>query len=133
MNTGIKLCLAAIGVSIVIVIASAVLSTNEYMLRLPVYENLRCAICHTTPSPTDGSSLNKFGEDFRDNGFMWDYTLANKDSDGDSFSNGEELGDRDGDGTADVDRVRSNPGDVSDRPSSVDEKTWGLIKNLFED
>lgn len=37
--------------------------------------------------------LNVFGEDWRTNGFLWTKELCEIDSDGDGFTNGEELGD----------------------------------------
>ncbi|XP_076104062.1 temptin-like [Mytilus galloprovincialis] len=36
---------------------------------------------------------NPFGIDFRKNGMRWTQSLCNRDSDGDGYSNGEELGD----------------------------------------
>lgn len=132
MNRVAKLCLVVIAVSLMMIVAKGVFSTHDYMTELPVYNRFRCSICHTGPTQ-DASTLNQFGEDFRDNGYTWDNTLASMDSDGDTFDNGEELGDRDGDGSPEVNNERSNPGDQNDRPSSVDEKTWGLIKSLFED
>jgi hypothetical protein len=38
-------------------------------------------------------SLNPFGEDFREQGFAWTRTLCQMDSDGDGYTNGQELGD----------------------------------------
>ena len=37
--------------------------------------------------------LNPFGEDFREQGFAWTKTLCQMDSDGDGYTNGQELGD----------------------------------------
>jgi hypothetical protein len=38
-------------------------------------------------------SLNPFGEDFREQGFAWTKKLCQMDSDGDGYTNGQELGD----------------------------------------
>jgi hypothetical protein len=104
------------------------------MRKLPVYEDNRCEICHTTPDPMAGfAELNKFGADFKSNGNQWNKALADLDSDGDGYTNGIELGDIDGDGEATIEYVRSNPGDTDDKPSSIDQKTWGVLKNLFSD
>ncbi|MBD3178597.1 MAG: hypothetical protein GF417_02810 [Candidatus Latescibacteria bacterium] len=108
--------------------------TESLMKILPVFEEARCSVCHQSSNPVPGDyTLNPFGSDFLANGSRWDATLADKDSDSDGYRNGDELGDPDGDGTTDVDFVRSNPGDPDDKPSSIDEKTWGVIKQLFAD
>ena len=43
--------------------------------------------------PTMVIQLNPFGEDYRSNGYAWTKELCELDSDGDGFTNGEELGD----------------------------------------
>ena len=77
-----------------------------------------CSTCH-------GSSMsikNAFGADVNSlvsrNGQQkfWDAVLAAKDSDGDGFSNGLELGDENGDGVAERTTNLSNPGDASSVP-----------------
>jgi hypothetical protein len=114
--------------------SGALVSSETFMSKLPVFERYQCALCHTLTEPVAGNApLNDFGADFHANGDKWDATLAEKDSDNDGFSNGLELGDEDGDGTSSVTRERSNPGDGFDSPSSVDEKSWGIIKKLFND
>jgi hypothetical protein len=123
---------------IILVIAAmgtgALMSTENFMRVLPVYKHYRCALCHTSADPVVGSAaLNSFGTDFRDNGYKWNATLAAKDSDGDGYPNGVEIGDDNGDGTADISFERSNPGDRYNTPNSVDRQTWGIIKSLFED
>ncbi len=98
----------------------------------PVTEPFRCALCHISDSDTD---LNAFGLDFLDNGRLWDATLAALDSDGDNCANGVELGDADGDGQNDgnVDSLQSNPGVAFDcGGASVDSRTWGELKALFD-
>jgi hypothetical protein len=114
--------------------SGALLSNETFMSRLPVYERYQCALCHTVAEPAVGSSeLNAFGTDFHNNGDKWDATLADKDSDADGFKNGIELGDDEGDGIPNISKERSNPGNPLDKPSSVDEESWGIIKKLFTD
>ncbi len=108
--------------------------SEDFMKNLPVYEDIRCRICHDSTNPVPGfASLNKFGQDFDDNGRVWNKALADKDSDNDGYGNGVELGDVDGDGVSSIQVIRSNPGDPDDMPSSINQKTWGVIKNLFAD
>ncbi len=114
--------------------AGALSSSEDFMKKLPNYTRFRCAICHTTAEPVTGNAgLNSFGTAFHANGDKWDPSLADKDSDGDGYKNGLELGDEEGDGTASVPEERSNPGDALDQPSSIDPKTWSIIKRLFTD
>jgi hypothetical protein len=109
-------------------------SSEDFMKKLPLYNHFRCAICHNVSAPTTGDAvLNPFGTAFHTNGDKWDATLAAADSDGDGYTNGLELGDNAGDGSADVDVERSNPGDPLETPSSLDPKTWGVIKKLFKE
>ncbi|MDZ7859756.1 MAG: hypothetical protein U5O15_03655 [Candidatus Krumholzibacteriota bacterium] len=108
--------------------------SENFMLELPVYEDLKCEICHKTSGPVTGSAeLNPFGTDFHTNGDTWDEDLADMDSDGDGHKNGIEIGDEDGDGITQNTKVRSNPGDFLDKPSSITKKTWGVIKSLYKD
>jgi hypothetical protein len=108
--------------------------TNEQMMTLPAYGKYRCALCHTAPTPNLDPTLNAFGNDFKDNG-GWGPTLAVMNSDGDRCTNGFEIGDRDGDGFYDnpaAEQVENgNPGDPNDCTVSVDQSTWGIIKDLF--
>ena len=121
-------------VCIVAFASGALLSSETFMSKLPVYERYQCALCHTVSEPVTGNApLNAFGTDFHANGDKWDSALAEKDSDMDGFTNGFELGDEEGDGTSVITSERSNPGDPFDSPSSLDEKSWGIIKQLFTD
>ena len=114
--------------------SGALLSTETLMSKLPVYERYQCALCHSSTEPVLGNApLNAFGNDFHANGDKWDNNLAMKDSDQDGFANGVELGDDDGDGIPEISLERSNPGNPLDKPSSVDEESWGIIKKLFTD
>jgi MYXO-CTERM domain-containing protein len=56
-----------------------------------------CITCHNNPNGGQGCAeppcLNAFGMAFRANGTRWSMELAVMDSDGDGYTNGEELGD----------------------------------------
>ena len=107
--------------------------TTALMERLPAYNKFQCILCHDTPSPSyQFAPLNSFGADFRENGMVWNKTLALKNSDGDRCINGFELGDLDGDGVLDEAEqgVHSNPG-ARDCTIAITYKTWGIIKELF--
>jgi len=79
-----------------------------------------CQTCHV--SPLGGSTRNAFGNAV--NGLVtpngqqqfWSAALAALDSDGDGFTNGQEMGDIDGDGTPERNTGISNPGDASSTP-----------------
>ncbi len=112
-------------------------ATEEDMAQLPVTSPFNCLACHTTADPGPGSfALNAFGEDFLQNGRIWDSNLAHLDSDGDNCLNGVEVGDSDGDGYADgnVEEQAGNPGvyDECGSGSLVDEKTWDALKAMFD-
>ncbi len=116
---------------------SSALATQQYMDRLPVVDPHRCLTCHLVENPEGGNtSLNPFGIDFDINGRVWDYHLANLNSDGDGCLNGVELGDSDGDGVADgnVTEQAGNPSvpDNCGSGSLVDEKTWDALKAMFD-
>lgn len=114
--------------------SGALMSRENLMQKLPVYERFKCLLCHQAdPVESGQTDLNPFGVDFQKNDYTWDPVLAALDSDGDGFTNGFELGDDYGTHTPSVSRERSNPGDPYDRPSSVNEETWGMIKRLFAD
>ena len=117
----------------VLFVAGTLKSRETYMRSLPVYKHYKCTLCHTSGAPTSSNDLNSFGADFRTNGYTWDNALAIRDSDGDGFLNGVELGDDGGDGAADIGFERSNPGDRFNTPNSIDRSTWGILKSLFED
>lgn len=86
--------------------------------QLPNGSALGCASCHVNPS--GGGTLTSFGRDINNNYLtqpgrsgqvVWNAMLAMLDSDGDGVSNGQELGDPDGDGTVDASIQVTNPGD----------------------
>lgn len=86
--------------------------------QLPNGSALGCASCHVNPS--GGGARTPFGRDINSNYLMpsgrtgvvqWNAMLAMLDSDDDGVSNGQELGDPDGDGTVDASIPVTNPGD----------------------
>ena len=86
--------------------------------QLPNGSALGCASCHVNPS--GGGTLTAFGRDINNNYLVpsgrtgvvqWNAMLAMLDSDGDGVSNGQELGDPDGDGVTDSSIQVTNPGD----------------------
>ena len=86
--------------------------------QLPNGSALGCASCHVNPG--GGGTLTSFGRDINNNYLtqpgrsgqvVWNAMLAMLDSDGDGVSNGQELGDPDGDGTVDASIQVTNPGD----------------------
>ena len=112
-------------------------ATELDMDQLPITNPFECLACHTTADPSPGSfALNPFGDDYLQNGRVWDSNLAHLDSDGDNCLNGVEVGDSDGDGVADgnVDEQAGNPGvaDNCGSGSQIDEKTWGALKAMFD-
>ena len=86
--------------------------------QLPNGSVLGCASCHVNPS--GGGALTPFGTDINNNYLVpsgrtgvvqWNAMLAMRDSDGDGVSNGQELGDPDGDNVVDANIQVTNPGD----------------------
>ena len=82
-----------------------------------------CKTCHKASY----SSLNIFGLEVRSlvgrgsTATFWTSILAAKDSDGDGASNGQELGDNDGDGVATIPSSEvTNPGDSKSKPKEID-------------
>jgi hypothetical protein len=70
-------------------------------------------VCHISPA---GEEINVFGGDYRDNDHQYDHALMNLDSDGDGFSNDQEL------------RANppANPGDLRSYPwDPPDPWVWG--------
>jgi hypothetical protein len=79
-----------------------------------------CSNCHFNPG--GGGARNPFGEDVNPlvsrggREEFWSPTLASEDSDEDGFTNGQELGDLDGDGIRERTVNISRPGDPNDVP-----------------
>ena len=87
--------------------------------QIPNGTKFRCLNCHHSPY---GGSRNSFGLAVESvvgrgsNASFWNSVLAANDSDGDGSSNGEELGDPDGDGKPTAEANIANPGDAKSKP-----------------
>ncbi len=105
----------------------------------------QCQLCHT--GPQGGPSWNVFGQDVRLNltpeGFPNWEIISQLDSDGDSYSNGHELGDPEGrwtpGSTMSLLGTVTNPSDptsFSTDPLAIQRiqvpTTWAVIKALFQ-
>ncbi len=86
--------------------------------RVPNGESFSCDTCHGSST----HQMNAFGNAYNNAGDTWTVTLADADSDGDGYSNGEELldpsgswqiGQSDPGDSADV----TNPGDAASHPT----------------
>lgn len=88
---------------------------------LPNGSRFNCSNCHV--SSGGGGARNPFGADVLDivggssSIKFWSPELAALDSDGDGFTNGQELGDPDGDGTPIPGASVSNPGSATSKPN----------------
>lgn len=107
-----------------------------------------CNLCHTTGG---GTPRNAFGLSVEalvtPNGeeVFWGSELAAMDSDGDGFTNGEELGDpeglwQEGDDPPGDPLLITHPGDpdshppeMVEEPTAVEKSTWGKVKDLVKD
>ena len=87
---------------------------------IPNGSKFGCNNCHVP----DMSGKTQFGINYKNNGYVWNSTLAAIDSDGDTFTNGIELQDPDGTwvkgqpapgNTALV----TNPGDAASKPATT--------------
>lgn len=86
---------------------------------IPNGDQNRCANCHINPG--GGGPRDPFGLDVEPlvsggQQEFWDAVLAAEDSDDDGFTNGEELGDPDGDGIPNRSVNITLPGDANDAP-----------------
>ncbi len=81
-----------ITVLIILITIAAVLplaySKPMYMAQVPQAFKDQCTLCHTSSSGMNG--LNPFGADFANNGHSIQ-SIGNLDSDGDGYSNAQEL------------------------------------------
>jgi Bacterial Ig-like domain len=67
-----------------------------------------CLLCHVNANPNQGSARNPFGSAYSSGGHNFDAALEALDSDGDGFTNLEEI------------TALTFPGDASDFPAAVD-------------
>ena len=97
---------------------------NHRPAQLPNGAAFNCRNCHTS-TLGNANNVNIFGEAVRplvtfpnsSLAAFWSPALAAADSDGDGFTNGQELGDEDGNGTPERITGLSNPGDPSSTPA----------------
>jgi hypothetical protein len=94
--------------------AHTVCGTSGLMGRIPNGSVNSCSTCHAASGPP---ALNPFGSDFLANNTTWNAALATKNSDGDAYSNGQELGDPTGSGTPIPNASVSNPSSASSIPT----------------
>lgn len=127
--------------ALLIFVSSDAFSRSFRVNQIPNGSKFGCANCHA--SAGGGGSLNAFGQAVG-SGFLngdnvdWKKALADLDSDGDGFTNGEELQDANADwniGMADpgdLDKV-ANPGDPESKPepNSVEEYDFAVSLNAF--
>ena len=91
--------------------------------QVPNGRTFNCALCHRSPS--GAGPRNPFGEAVNavvargSREEFWSAALAQMDSDGDGFTNGEEMGDPDGDGTPNPGAQITHPGDANSKPEIV--------------
>ena len=104
MTTGLAAVLAAYTVSAV----------PGYVSVIPNGSVNSCSTCHAA---SGAPALNPFGSDFLANNHLWNAALAMKNSDGDAYSNGQELGDPTGSGTPIPGASVSKPGDATSIPT----------------
>lgn len=105
---------AAAALSLLLIPADAAARSN-FVGKLPNVS--ACGQCHINPG--GGNGWNAFGLDVRanlTNGSPDWSKVFDKDSDGDGYTNGVELGDPDGDGTKDADWTPTNPAKSSSTP-----------------
>ena len=87
--------------------------------QIPNGNKFGCLNCHNS---SYGGSLNSFGLSVESvvgrgsRASFWNSVLASKDSDGDGSSNGEELGDPDGDGKSTDGAEITNPSNPESKP-----------------
>jgi hypothetical protein len=116
-------------------VASPVGARSRYVDAIPNGAVFECANCHVDPG--GGGTRTTFGNAFSANGDVWTATLANKDSDGDGWSNGVELQDvngtwQSGQPNPGNSSLVANPGsNGSVPPVAVELVTWSAIKSLY--
>ncbi len=90
------------------------------LAQAPNGQNFNCTLCHIRP--TNGGPRNAFGDAVNavvgrgSREAFWSAALAEVDSDGDGFTNGQELGDPDGDGVPIPGAPVTHPGDAESKP-----------------
>jgi hypothetical protein len=103
--------MVAVGGLVLLAASPTAHAIKAYKASIPNGSVNSCSACHTA-----APKLNSFGTDFSQAGNSWSPTLASLDSDGDGFTNGQELGDPTGAFTPIAGAQVTNPGDTSSKP-----------------
>lgn len=91
--------------------------------QVPNGNRFRCTLCHVLPNVA--GPKNAFGDAVGavvgrgSKAEFWSASLAQLDSDGDGFTNGQELGDPDGDGEPIPEAQVTHPGDPASKPETL--------------
>lgn len=103
-------------------VATQVEARSNRMSQVPNARSFGCNVCHTTGggTPRNSFGLTVEGLFLLQGSVQWGTELANIDSDGDGFTNGQELGDPEGTGTAVDGAETSHPGDPSSYPQTLE-------------
>ena len=108
---------------LLVIITNDIVARSWRVSQIPNGNINGCRTCHNSSY----RSLNAFGIEVRSlvgrgsTASFWTSILAAKDSDGDGASNGQELGDIDGDGVSTIPRSEvTNPGDSKSKPKKSD-------------
>ncbi|MBT7597602.1 MAG: hypothetical protein HN559_22045 [Gemmatimonadetes bacterium] len=127
-----RLCVWLIVSSLALASVSPLMARSHRVDQVPHGQTLGCATCHVNPS--GGGSRNAFGTDVESfltsvdasGDVQWSDLLATIDSDGDGFTNGQELGDWDGlwsTGDANPEQSPTAPGNAGSLPAFEGEWT----------
>jgi len=109
-----------VGVAVVLAFSNA--EARNFRVGLLPNAPASCNTCHTTGGGTPRNAFGLAVQSLVTSGgreAFWGPSLAALDSDGDGFTNGQELGDPDGDGVADPLAKITHPGNASEFPQSV--------------
>ena len=123
-NMKVKSILTTGGLALALTAQSA-FGLSDLVSQIPNGGVYSCGTCHTS-----SSAWNPFGQDFNANNRLWNATLAGLDSDGDGFTNGQELGDPNGTGTPTPGAQVGNPGDPNSYPGMTQAQTHTVIKHF---
>lgn len=124
-----KIYTLAIISSVVLLFTLSLFSRPERVQQIPNGSKNQCLTCHVSPS---GGSRNPFGQtigqSFLSGGkVVWGAELAALDSDGDGYTNGEELLDPNGEWTV----GSENPGNANDSGNPGDPTSRPTVSSVF--